>query len=172
MPWRFVLVAGCLAFPLASSLKPQASPPEAGKRFVLVIQYPFDQKIKLPLFRTGALEKVDGEATVRRKKSTVVEVELADAPQPSSVKPEYQAYVLWAVEANGNLVNLGAFEKNRAEVTTRLQAFGLVVSLEPDPRAAKPKGLFVLESHLPAKRTRFFGMQKVFYAGAGDRDAK
>ncbi|MGH8758834.1 MAG: hypothetical protein ACREVW_04875, partial [Burkholderiales bacterium] len=38
-------------------------------RFVLVIQFPPDQKIRLPFFRTGALDKIDAEGEVRRKKT-------------------------------------------------------------------------------------------------------
>ncbi len=151
----------CVSLLLAASLC--AAAPEGARRFILLIQFPYDQKVKLPLYRTGALERIEGQATVLRKKVTRLTVELENAPAPSSVKPEYKAFVLWAVERNGNPVNLGAIEKGASRIETPLQSFGLVVSLESDPQAPRPAGLFVLESHLPEKRTRYFGMEKVFY---------
>lgn len=128
-------------------------------RFVLVIQFPYDQKIKLPFYRTGALEKIDAEGEVRRKKTTRIRVELKDAPDP-----EGKAYVLWAVRADKSFRNLGAISKN-LETETPLKDFGLVVSLESDPKAAQPMGTFVLETHFPDKKTRYFGMTKVVYTG-------
>ena len=80
------------------------------------------------------------------------------------MKPEYRAYVLWAVDAKGRLTNLGEATKG-LELETPLKAFGLVISLEADAKSAQPAGLFVLESHLPDKKTRYFGMIKVFYPG-------
>ena len=133
-------------------------------RFILAHQYPPDQRVTLPFFRTGALDKIDGEATVHRKKTVRVKMELKDAPAPSSVKPEYRAYVLWAVGPKGEFVKLGEIEKNLA-IETSLLAFGLVVSLEADPQASKPSGIFVLETGLPQRKTSFFGMTKVFYTG-------
>lgn len=144
---------------------------EETQRFVLVIQFPYDQKVKLPFYRTGAVEKIDGEATVVRKGSTRVKAKLADAPEPSTIRPEYRAYVLWAVGSKGNFVNLGTLGTSEASLGIPLQAFGLVVSLESDPQAREPKGLFVLESHLPERKTRFFGMQKVFYTAATREDS-
>ena len=46
---------------------------------------------------------------------------------------------------------------------TPLPAFGMVISLEPDPKADQPKGAFVLETGLPDKKTRYFGMTRVYY---------
>ncbi len=117
----------------------------------------------LPLYRTGALEKIAGEATVVRKRVTRVTARLESLPEPSSVGPEYRAFVLWAVDSKARLRNLGALWKGEAKIETPLQTFGLVVSLEADPQAREPKGLFVLESHFPEKKSSFFGMEKVFY---------
>ncbi len=133
-------------------------------RFIMAMQYPPDQRVTLPFYRTGALDKIDGEATVHRKKTVRVKMDLKDAPPPSSVKPEYKGYVLWAVDPKAKFVRLGELSKNLA-VETSLLSFGLVVSLEADPEASKPSGMFVLETGLPQRKTAYFGMTKVVYTG-------
>lgn len=153
----------CL-LPLAFCLLPFVA--AAADRTVVVLQFPPDQKVGLSFYRTGAVEKIDGTAEVRRSfkksNSTKVEVSIKDAPAPSSVKPEYQAYVAWAVDAKGGFTRLGAISKD-LKVETPLKAFGIVISLEANPEAAAPTGLFVLESEFPDKKNSFFGMTKVVY---------
>ena len=151
------------ALPFAFSQTP------AQGRFVLAVQYPPEQKIEMPFFRTGAVDKLDANGWVRRPKPRVsaptkLEVSLKDAPAPSSVKPEYQAYVLWAVTEKGEFVKLGPLG-GKLETQTELTAFGMVISLEPDLNATRPKGLFVLETGLPDAKHRYFGMVRVYYEG-------
>ena len=116
-------------------------------RTILILQFPPDFKVDLNLFRTGAVERIDGSAEVKRnkdnKKPTRVEVSIKDAPAPSSVKPEYQAYVVWAIDGKANFVNLGTISKN-LKTDTALKSFGILVSAEADPTAKSPKGTFVL----------------------------
>jgi hypothetical protein len=142
---------------------------QAADRFVYVLQFPPDQDISLNLYRTGAVERIEGTADVRhrfkkaKQRTTSVEISLKGEPAPSSVKPEYQAYVAWAVDAKGGLTRLGAFLKNNLKAETELQSFGIVISAETDAFATAPKGLFVLESEYPVKKNSFFGMTKVVY---------
>jgi hypothetical protein len=154
---------------LALCVLPFAFPQAPQGRYVLAVQYPPELKIKMPFFRTGAVsnDKLDAEGEVRRSKprekpSVRVEVELKGAPPPSSVKPEYRGYVLWAVTEKAEFVKLGVLDK-KVETDTPVLAFGMVISLEPDPDAAQPKGAFVLETGLPDKKTRYFGMTRVYY---------
>ena len=154
------------AFCLLTSAFSQAA---AQGRFVLAVQYSPEQKIEMPFFRTGAVDKLDANGWVRRPKPRVsaptkLEVSLKDAPSPSSVKPEYQAYVLWAVTEKAEFVKLGVIS-GKLETQTDQTAFGMVISLEPDPNATRPKGVFVLETGLPDKKTRYFGMVRVYYEG-------
>jgi hypothetical protein len=156
MTRRLVCLGALVSWGLVSQ------PPE---RFVLVIQYPPDQKIKLPFFRTGGAEKISAEGEVRRRQATRVKVELKDAPAPSAVHPQAQSWVLWAVDADGAFTRLGSFDGKNLDVETPLTSFGLVISAEPDAAASAPKGVFVLETHFPDKKTRYFGMTKVVYSG-------
>jgi len=139
----------------------------AADRTILILQFPPDLKIALNLFRTGAIEKIDGAAEVKRnadnKKPTRVNVSIKDAPAPSSVKPDFQAYVVWAIDGKANFTNLGTISKD-LKADTPLKSFGIVISLEANPTAKTPKGLFVLESQFPEKKNSFFGMTKVVYS--------
>lgn len=139
----------------------------AADRTVLVLQFPPDFKVSLNLFRTGAVDKIEGSAEVKRNKDnkqpTRVNVSMKDAPAPSSIKPEYQAYVVWAIDGKAKFVNLGTITKD-LKADTSLKSFGLVISAEADPKAASPKGTFVLESQFPEKKNSFFGMTKVVYS--------
>lgn len=156
--------------PFAFCALPFAFPqPSPQGRYVLAVQYPPELKITMPFFRTGIADKLDAEGEVKRSKprekpSVKVQVELKDAPAPSSIKPEYQAYVLWAVNEKTEFVKLGVLNK-KVETETPLLAFGMVISAEPDPNADQPKGAFVLETGLPDKKTRYFGMIRVYYEG-------
>jgi hypothetical protein len=137
-------------------------------RTVYVLQFPPDQDISLNLYRTGAVEKIEGTADVKhrfkkaKERTTSVEITL-HAPAPSDVKPEFKAYVAWAVDAKGALSRLGQIAGKELKVETELQSFGIVISAEVDPLAASPKGVFVLESEFPIKKNSFFGMTKVVY---------
>ena len=135
-------------------------------RTILILQFPPDFKVALNLFRTGAVDKIDGSAEVKRNKDnkqpTHVVVSIKDAPAPSSVRPEYQAYVVWAIDGKANFVNLGTISKD-LKTDTPLKSFGILVSVEVNPTVKSPKGTFVLESQFPEKKNSFFGMTKVVY---------
>src|ERR1039458_344131 len=142
---------------------------QAADRTVYVLQFPPDQDISLVLYRTGVVPKIEGTADVKhrfkkaRQRTTSVEISMHGAPAPSDVKPEFKAYVAWAVDAKGGLTRLGQIAGKELKVETELQSFGLVISVETDPLAESPKGLFVLESEFPVKKNSFFGMTKVVY---------
>ena len=135
-------------------------------RTVLILQFPPDQRVSLTLYKTGAIDKIEGEAEVKYEfkgsRTSKINVAIKDAPAPSSIKPEYQAYVVWTVDAKGNLVNIGAISKD-LKVTSPLKAFGLVISAEASANVKAPKGTFVLESGFPGKKNSFYGMTKVVY---------
>ena len=107
-------------------------------RTVYVLQFPPDQDISLNLYRTGAVEKIEGTADVKhrfkkaKERTTSVEITL-HAPAPSDVKPEFKAYVAWAVDAKGALSRLGQIAGKELKVETELQSFGIVISAEADP---------------------------------------
>jgi hypothetical protein len=142
----------------------------AADRTVYVLQFPPDQVVSLNLYRTGVVERMEGSAEVRhrfkktKERTTSVEIFMKGAPPPSDVKPEFQAYIAWAVDAKGGFTRLGLFpNKGNLKAETELQSFGIVISAEVDPEATAPKGKFVLESEFPVKKNSFFGMTKVVY---------
>src|SRR5579871_2287478 len=63
---------------------------------------------------------------------------------------EYLTYVLWAITPEGRPVNLGEVlldnGKAKLEVTTDLQAFGMIVTAEPYFAVTRPSNLVVLEN--------------------------
>ena len=64
--------------------------------------------------------------------------------------PEYLTYVLWAITPEGRPVNLGEvlLDNGRAklDVTTDLQAFGMIVTAEPYFAVTHPSNLVVVEN--------------------------
>jgi len=79
----------------------------------------------------GGKAKVDGKAG-----RLAINVELTHMRQASSFGGQYLTYVLWAITPEGRAVNLGEVlpgdnGKDKIDVTTDLQAFGLIVTAEP-----------------------------------------
>ena len=113
--------------------------------------------------RTGQPTKIDfrgtvlmplakGEAKVESKQgATSIDMKLEGLEPPTRFGPEYLTYVLWAITPEGRPVNLGelvadASNKARVKVTTRLQAFGLLVSAEPYYAVTEPGNLVIAEN--------------------------
>ena len=85
----------------------------AADRSVYILQFPPDQDVSLNLYRTGVAAKMEGAADVKhrfkkaKERTTRVELSMKGAPPPSDLKPEFQAYVAWAVDAKGGFTRLG-----------------------------------------------------------------
>ena len=69
---------------------------------------------------------------------------------PEQFGPEYLTYVLWAITPEGRATNLGEVQLDdddaRVQVTTELQAFGLVVTAEPYFAVTQPSDVVVMEN--------------------------
>jgi outer membrane protein OmpA-like peptidoglycan-associated protein len=63
---------------------------------------------------------------------------------------EYLTYVLWAITPEGRATNLGEIQVDnddaKVEVTTELQAFGLIVTAEPYFAVTQPSDVVVIEN--------------------------
>jgi outer membrane protein OmpA-like peptidoglycan-associated protein len=63
---------------------------------------------------------------------------------------EYLTYVLWAITPEGRATNLGEIQVDdsdaRVQVTTELQAFGLIVTAEPYFAVTQPSDVVVIEN--------------------------
>src|SRR5580700_203580 len=96
----------------------------------------------------GGHAKVDGKAG-----RLAINVELTHLPPASSLGGQYLTYVLWAVTPEGRAVNLGEVlpgdnGKDKIDVTTDLQAFGLIVTAEPYYSVTHPSNKVVAENIL------------------------
>ncbi len=133
---------------------------------VHAVQFPYDLKVKFTLFPTGRIKEIEGRAEVRRRKAGIeVEVEV-DGPPPSQLRPEYGGYVVWALTPAGKFFHLGALErKGTVKTTTKIPAFGIVVTAEADLQTATPTDP-VLESGMPDAKARYYPIRRVFYTPA------
>ena len=100
---------------------------------------------------TANLPAAKGEAKVESKQGYIeIEVEYRNLQPASMHGAEYLTYVLWAVTPEGRATNLGEILLNGANgklnVTTELQAFGLIVTAEPYYAVTQPSDVIVMEN--------------------------
>jgi outer membrane protein OmpA-like peptidoglycan-associated protein len=100
---------------------------------------------------TELMPKARGEAKVESKQGYMeIEVEFDDMDKPSKLGSELMTYVLWAVTPQGRAQNLGEVRlngtKGKLDVTTELQAFGMIVTAEPYYAVTQPSNLVVMEN--------------------------
>ena len=101
---------------------------------------------------TALMPESRGEAKVESKQGYIeIEVEFDSINRPASqFGPEYLTYVMWAISPEGRATNLGEVilngNKSKLNVTTELQAFGLVVTAEPYFAVSQPSDVVVMEN--------------------------
>jgi outer membrane protein OmpA-like peptidoglycan-associated protein len=100
---------------------------------------------------TPLLPESHGEAKVESKQGYIeIEVEFDELEPATKYGPEYLTYVMWAVTPEGRATNLGEVLLNGTEsklnVTTELQAFGLIVTAEPYFAVSQPSDVVVMEN--------------------------
>jgi outer membrane protein OmpA-like peptidoglycan-associated protein len=96
----------------------------------------------------GGHAKVDGKAG-----HLAISTELTHLKPATSFGGQFLTYVLWAITPEGRAVNLGEVlpgenGKNKLDVTTDLQAFGLIVTAEPYYSVTHPSNKVVAENIL------------------------
>jgi outer membrane protein OmpA-like peptidoglycan-associated protein len=107
---------------------------------------------KLDFAGTDMMPSANGQAKVESKKGyTEIEVEFGNLQKPTSFGNEYLTYILWAITPEGRAVNLGEVlvgdnSRSKLDVTTDLQAFALVVTVEPYYAVRQPSNVVVLEN--------------------------
>lgn len=102
---------------------------------------------------TPLLPESRGEAKVESKQGYIeIEVEFDDLSPATQFGPEYLTYVMWAITPEGRSTNLGEVllndKSSKLNVTTELQAFGLVVTAEPYFAVTQPSDVVVMENVL------------------------
>lgn len=107
---------------------------------------------------TERLPDASGEAKIERKDGvTAVEIELDEMKPGWAFGGDFNTYVLWAISMEGQVDNLGEFvlRGNRAklDVSTSLDAFGLIVTAEPHFMVRNPSPFVVLTNASVSKDT-------------------
>ena len=109
---------------------------------------------KVDLRGTPLAPEATGHADVNSRKGYLeVKAETHHLQPASRYGAEYLTYVLWAVTPEGQAKNLGEVlpndeQNNKIDVTTELQAFGLIVTAEPYFAVTTPSDVVVMEPNL------------------------
>jgi outer membrane protein OmpA-like peptidoglycan-associated protein len=106
---------------------------------------------KIDFAGTALLPKAVGTAKIEGKKGYIDVDARFDKLEPATrFGPEYLTYVLWAITPEGRATNLGEVQVDdsdaRVQVTTELQAFGLIVTAEPYFAVTQPSDVVVMEN--------------------------
>jgi outer membrane protein OmpA-like peptidoglycan-associated protein len=110
---------------------------------------------KIDFRGTPLLPESHGEAKVESKQGYIeIEVEFDKLQSATRFGPEYLTYVMWAITPEGRATNLGEVilngPRSKLDVTTDLQAFGLVVTAEPYFGVTQPSDVVVMENFVRA----------------------
>jgi len=102
---------------------------------------------------TPLLAEAHGEAKIESKQGYIeIEVEFDELQPATRFGPEYLTYVMWAVTPEGRATNLGEVilngDRSKLNVTTELQAFGLIVTAEPYFAVTQPSNVVVMENYV------------------------
>jgi len=101
---------------------------------------------------TALMPQARGSASVSGEKGYIkVDARFSKLQPASRFGPEYLTYVLWAITPEGRSTNLGELQVDhdqdvKVEVTTQMQAFGLIVTAEPYFAVTQPSDVVVLEN--------------------------
>src|SRR5690349_12299456 len=101
---------------------------------------------------TPLLPSAHGEAEIEPRKGYIdIKTEIKDLEPASRFGPEYLTYVMWAITPEGRPVNLGEVllddnHRGVLDVSTDLQAFGLIVTAEPYFGVTQPSNVVVAEN--------------------------
>ena len=100
---------------------------------------------------TELLPEAKGQADVKSERGGItVHAEFRGLRPANSFGPQFLTYVLWAISPDGRPANLGevlpAGTKNNIDVTTALQAFGMIVTAEPYYSVSTPSDVVVLKN--------------------------
>jgi outer membrane protein OmpA-like peptidoglycan-associated protein len=108
---------------------------------------------KIDFRGTALLPNASGEAKVESKQGYIeIEVEFDELRSATRFGHEYLTYVMWAITPEGRATNLGEVilngSRSKLDVTTELQAFGLIVTAEPYFAVSQPSDVVVMENVL------------------------
>lgn len=151
-------LAGVLSLPVAIAAQDQlASTTSSGVATIAhtteAVDYRSGAETGVALVGTDLMPEVNGKAKVISKRGlTDVHVDVDHLRRPETLDSAFLTYVLWAISPEGNAENIGELQdkdgKASLHTTTRLQAFALVISAEPDFAVKTPSELVIAENQL------------------------
>jgi outer membrane protein OmpA-like peptidoglycan-associated protein len=103
---------------------------------------------------TELMPDIDGHARVEGKGGRIsIDLELKHLSPANRFGGQFLTYVLWAITPEGRAVNLGEVlprdnGKDKLDVTTDLQAFGMIITAEPYYAVTHPSNKVVAENIL------------------------
>lgn len=101
---------------------------------------------------TSIAPQAKGSADVRGQLGHVeIKLEVKNLPAPNSFGPLYLTYVIWAITPDGHPNNIGEVEVDShgnysGQVTTDLQAFGMIITAEPYFAVRQPSDVVAMEN--------------------------
>lgn len=106
---------------------------------------------KIDFRGTTLMPEAKGDAKVASKQGYLsIDAHFDKLQAPEKFGPEYLTYVLWAITPDGRPSNLGEIilngDKSKLDITTELQAFGLIVTAEPYFGVTQPSDVVVMEN--------------------------
>jgi outer membrane protein OmpA-like peptidoglycan-associated protein len=106
---------------------------------------------KIDFIGTPLLPQARGDATIKGEKGYIrVDANFEKLEPATKFGPEYLTYVVWAITPEGRATNLGELQisgdDGELDVTTELQAFGLIVTAEPYFAVSQPSDVVVMEN--------------------------
>ena len=124
---------------------------------LLAVAYPPDRDVSV---RLGGAEKTltaKGLCKVKwENEAANMEIAIENLPAAQEVGWAGRQYVLWAVDEENRMLNLGPVPLSGRDAKWKLRVsvrvFGLLVTAEKDPKAEAPSAAVVLESLLPTDR--------------------
>jgi outer membrane protein OmpA-like peptidoglycan-associated protein len=114
---------------------------------------------KIAFQGTSLMPQGKGSATVEsRRGRMVIDAKFEGLVPANSFGVEYLTYVLWAITPEGRPVNLGEIlpdgSKSAINVTTDLQAYGLIISAEPYFAVTMPSDVVVMQNFVLNDKTQ------------------
>lgn len=128
-----------------------------GQWELLVIAYPPDRTVSVILGGADKTLTSKGLCEVRwHDKAATMEIQIETLPSTQELGWAGQQYVLWAIDPEKRVVNLGPVPLSKKNAKWKVQVpiriFGLLVTAEKNPKAEAPSAAVVLESLLPSDR--------------------
>lgn len=139
------------------------------RRQILAVKYIEDNRTAVNMAGTSLVPRAAGKAEVEFKNGrSRIKLEMENLGHPQSLGAYYTTYILWAVAPEGqaeSLVELPIRSKFKADATTKLQTFGLMITAEPHARVALPGPVIVAENALRKGTEGRIGVSRIEYSG-------